>query len=154
MSKAVPQDFVKYGLIPELVGRMPVIASLKGLDEEALVKILVEPKNSLLKQYKKLFSLDKVELEFTDKALHAVAKKAIERNIGARGLRSIMESILTDVMFSVPSDHTIEKVIIDEKVVSGDKKPEYIRDESRKPVVISINSEKAFGKMKNGTNAS
>lgn len=148
MSKAVPQDFVKFGLIPELVGRMPVIASLKGLDEEALVKILVEPKNSLIKQYKKLFSLDKVELEFTDGALHAVAKKAIERNIGARGLRSIMESVLTDVMFSVPSDHTIEKVIIDEKVVSGDKKPEYVRDESREPVVISINPEKTFNKMK------
>ena len=154
MSKAVPQDFVKYGLIPELVGRMPVIASLKGLDEEALVRILVEPKNSLIKQYKKLFSLDKVDLEFTDEALHAVAKKAIERNIGARGLRSIMESVLTDVMFNVPSDHTIEKVIIDEKVVNGEKEPEFIRDESRKPVIISINSEKAFGRMKNGTDAS
>lgn len=154
MSKAVPQDFVKYGLIPELVGRMPVIASLKGLDEEALVRILVEPKNSLIKQYKKLFSLDKVDLEFTDEALHAVAKKAIERNIGARGLRSIMESVLTDVMFNVPSDHTIEKVIIDEKVVNGEKEPEFIRDESRKPVIISINSEKTFGRMKNGTDAS
>ena len=118
------------------------------------MKILVEPKNSLIKQYKKLFSLDRVELEFTDGALHAVAKKAIERNIGARGLRSIMESVLTDVMFSVPSDHTIEKVVIDEDVVNNGKKPEYIRDESRKPVVISINPEKAFSKVKSGTNAS
>ena len=147
MSQAVPQDFVKYGLIPELVGRLPVIASLQGLDEDALVKILVEPKNSLVKQYKKLFSLDKVELEFTDEALRAVAKKAIERNIGARGLRSIMEEILTDVMFNVPSDHTIEKVIINEKVVQGDSKPEYIRDESRQPVVISIN-DGGFSKIK------
>lgn len=147
MSQAVPQDFVKYGLIPELVGRLPVIASLQGLDENALVRILVEPKNSLVKQYQKLFSLDKVELEFTDGALRAVAKKAIERNIGARGLRSIMEEVLTDVMFNVPSDHTIEKVIINEKVVQGDAKPEYIRDESRQPVVISIN-DGGFSKVK------
>ncbi|MGN1041347.1 MAG: ATP-dependent Clp protease ATP-binding subunit ClpX, partial [Acutalibacteraceae bacterium] len=102
---------------------------------------------SLVKQYKKLFSLDKVELEFTDEALRAVAKKAIERNIGARGLRSIMEEILTDVMFNVPSDHTIEKVIINEKVVQGDSKPEYIRDESRQPVIISIN-DGGFSKIK------
>lgn len=149
MSQAVPQDFVKYGLIPELVGRMPVIASLKGLDEDALVRILVEPKNSLIKQYKKLFSLDKVDLEFTDDALKAVAKKAIERNIGARGLRSIIEDVLTDVMFSVPSDHTIEKVIINDKVVNGEEKPKYIHDETREPVIISINSESAFGKSKN-----
>lgn len=154
MSQAVPQDFVKYGIIPELVGRMPVIASLKGLDEDSLVKILVEPKNSLIKQYQKLFSLDKVELEFTDKALHAVAKKAIERNIGARGLRSIIESVLTDVMFNVPSDHTIEKVIINEKVVNGKEKPEFIHNDSREPVIISINSDNAIDNIKKNTDVS
>ncbi len=141
MSKAVPQDFVKYGLIPELVGRMPVIASLKGLDEDSLVRILEEPKNSLIKQYKKLFDLDKVDLEFKKSALHAIAKKAIERNIGARGLRSILEDTLVDVMFDVPSDHTIEKVIIDDKVINGKKKPEYVHNETRTPVVISISSD-------------
>ena len=154
MSQAVPQDFVKFGLIPELVGRMPVIASLKGLDEDALVKILVEPKNSLVKQYQKLFSLDKVELEFTNGALHSIAKKAIERNIGARGLRSIIEDTLTDVMFSVPSDHTIEKVIINEDVVNNLKKPKLIRDETREPVVISIDTDKIFGKQKSNSDAS
>ncbi len=118
MSQAIPQDFVKFGLIPELVGRLPVIASLKGLDEEALIKILVEPKNSLIKQYKRLFEFDKVDLEFKESALKAVAKKAIERKIGARGLRSIIEETLEKVMFDVPSDHTIEKVVIDDAVVN------------------------------------
>lgn len=146
MSQAVPQDFVKFGLIPELVGRLPVIASLKGLNEEALVKILVEPKNSLVKQYQKLFALDKVELEFEKSAIKAIAKKAIERNIGARGLRSIVEETLKDVMFTVPSDHTIEKVIITEDAVNGKGKPKFKRNESRKPVVIKINTEKFVGK--------
>ena len=149
MSKAIPQDFVKYGLIPELVGRMPVITSLKGLDEDALVKILVEPKDSLIKQYKKLFELDKVELEFKDSALKAIAKKAIKRNIGARGLRSIVEEILQDVMFEVPSNHTIEKVVIDEDVVEGKKEPEFLYNEMRQPVVITIDPDKlSSGKPK------
>ena len=149
MSKVIPQDFVKYGLIPELVGRMPVITSLKGLDEDALVKILVEPKDSLINQYKKLFELDKVELEFKKSALKAIAKKAIERNIGARGLRSIVEEILQDVMFEVPSIHTIEKVVIDEDVVEGKKKPEFLYNEMRQPVIISINPDKlSSGKPK------
>ncbi len=146
MSKAVPQDFVKYGLIPELVGRMPVIASLQGLNEDALVKILVEPKNSLIKQYKKLFALDKVDLEFKESALRAVAKKAIERNIGARGLRSIIEETLQKVMFDVPSNYTVEKVIIDEDVINGNKEPEFLYNELRNPVVISINPEKLKSK--------
>jgi len=142
MSKAVPQDFVKYGLIPELVGRMPVIASLKGLDEAALVKILVEPKNSLIKQYKKLFALDKVELEFKESALRAVAKKAIERNIGARGLRSIIEETLQKVMFEVPSNYTVEKVVIDSDVIEGKREPEFLYNETRNPVIISINPDR------------
>ena len=146
MSKAVPQDFVKYGLIPELVGRMPVIASLQGLNEDALVKILVEPKNSLIKQYKKLFALDKVDLEFKESALRAVAKKAIERNIGARGLRSIIEETLQKVMFDVPSNYTVEKVIIDGDVINGNKEPEFLYNELRNPVVISINPEKLKSK--------
>ena len=154
MSKAVPQDFVKYGLIPELVGRMPIITSLKGLDEAALVRILIEPKNSLIKQYQKLFELDKVKLEFTDSALKAVAKKAIKRNIGARGLRSILEETLQKIMFEVPSNCKIEKVIINEKTIDDNESPEFIYDESRKPVLITINPEKLKSKSPKGTDAS
>ena len=139
MSQVIPQDFVKFGLIPELVGRLPIIASLNGLDEKALVKILVEPKNSLIKQYKKLFELDKVELDFTDKALESIAKKAIERHIGARGLRSIIEETLQEVMFDVPSNHKISKVIISDKVIDANESPEFIYNEDREPVVITIN---------------
>ncbi len=154
MSQAIPHDFVKFGLIPELVGRLPVIASLKGLDAGALVKILTEPKNALIKQYKRLFEFDKVELEFTTAALKAVAKKAIERNIGARGLRSIIEETLEKVMFDVPSDHTIEKVVIDADAVSGKGLPEYVHNEDREPVIISINSNKIFNKRPKNIDAS
>ncbi len=143
MSEAVPQDLVKFGLIPELVGRLPVITALNGLDEEALIKILTEPKNSLLKQYKRLFSLDNVGLEFTQEALRAVAHEAIERHTGARGLRSIMEEILQKIMFDVPKNHKIAKVIIDESVVKGQNEPKFEIDETRKPVIISIKSEKS-----------
>ena len=104
MKEVIPQDLVKYGLIPELVGRLPVITSLNGLDQEALVRILTEPKNSMVKQYKKLFALDKVELEFKPEALRAIAQKALDRNTGARGLRSIMEDLLSELMYQVPSD--------------------------------------------------
>lgn len=154
MSQAVPQDFVKFGLIPELVGRLPVIASLKGLDEKSLIRILTEPKNSLIKQYKKLFELDKVELEFKDSALEAVAKKAIERNIGARGLRSIIEETLQKIMFDVPSDYTIEKVVIDGDVILGKSEPEFLYNENREPVMISINSDKLFSKRSETNGAS
>ena len=116
MGEVVPHDLVKYGLIPELVGRLPVITALDGLDQEALVRILTEPKNSILKQYKKLFALDKVELDFEKSALEAVAQKAIDRRTGARGLRSIMEETLTDLMYKVPSDYSVEKVIVDGKI--------------------------------------
>lgn len=154
MSQAIPQDFVKFGLIPELVGRLPVIASLKGLDEEALIKILTEPKNALIKQYKRLFAFDKVELEFKPSALKAVAQKAIERNIGARGLRSIIEETLEKVMFDVPSDHTIERVVIDADAVNGNGLPEYVHNEEREPVIISINSNKIFNKRPKNIDAS
>ncbi|NLW77816.1 MAG: ATP-dependent Clp protease ATP-binding subunit ClpX [Ruminococcaceae bacterium] len=123
LAKVEPDDIVKFGLIPELVGRIPVITVLDALDEKALVRVLKEPKNSLLKQYKMLFHMDNVELEFTDGALHAVAKKAIAMQSGARGLRSIMEKTLMSVMYEIPSDPTIIKVVINEKVVDQNAKP-------------------------------
>ena len=112
LKEAQPHDLLKFGIIPALVGRLPVIAALDGLSREDLVRILTEPKNALVKQYKKLFDYDDVELVFTDDALEAVADKAIERNIGARGLRAVMEGVLTPVMYDIPSDPTIERVTI------------------------------------------
>ena len=119
-------DIVKYGIIPELVGRLPVIVGLDNLDEDALVKILSLPKNSIEKQYKKLFEIDGVELEFTSEALSAIANKAIERQTGARGLRSIMEEVMTEIMFELPSKKEIKKVIIGEKCVTEGAEPEFI----------------------------
>lgn len=145
MKDVEPHDLVKYGLIPELVGRLPVITSLQGLDKDALVKILKEPKNSLIKQYKRLFALDKVDLDFTDAALNAIAQKALDRHTGARGLRSIMENLLTDLMYNVPGDHTIEKVVITEGVVKGTSEPEIKRDAARVPFNITINGVKKRG---------
>jgi ATP-dependent Clp protease ATP-binding subunit ClpX len=118
-----PEDLLKFGLIPEFVGRLPVIATLLDLDETALVKILVEPKNALVKQYHKLFDMEDVELEFTDDALHSIAVKAIERKTGARGLRSILEGILLDTMFDLPSMDGVDEVHIDRDVVEGRKEP-------------------------------
>jgi ATP-dependent Clp protease ATP-binding subunit ClpX len=118
-----PEDLLKFGLIPEFVGRLPVIATLLDLDETALVKILVEPKNALVKQYAKLFDMEDVQLEFTDDALHSIAVKAIERKTGARGLRSILESILLDTMFDLPSMDGVGEVHIDKDVVEGRKEP-------------------------------
>ena len=138
MQDVLPHDLVKYGLIPELVGRLPVITALNGLDKESLVRILKEPKNSILKQYQKLFLLDKVELEFEEKALEAVAQKALDRNTGARGLRAIMEDILSELMFEIPGDHTVEKVIITEETVNGQKKATIVRNENRVPFNITV----------------
>ena len=118
-------DIVKYGLIPELVGRLPVIVDLESLDEEALVKILREPKNAIIKQYTKLIGLDGVELEFEDGACEAVAKLAIERNIGARGLRSIMEEFMTPIMYEIPSKENLKKVIITKELVNGTGEAKY-----------------------------
>jgi ATP-dependent Clp protease ATP-binding subunit ClpX len=118
-----PEDLLKFGLIPEFVGRLPVIATLLDLDETALVKILVEPKNALVKQYAKLFDMEDVQLEFTDDALHSVAKRAIERKTGARGLRSILEAILLDTMFDLPSMDGVDEVHVDKDVVEGRKEP-------------------------------
>jgi ATP-dependent Clp protease ATP-binding subunit ClpX len=142
VSKTIAQDLVKYGLIPELVGRMPVITALQGLDEGALIRILTEPKNSLVKQYVKLFELDNVNLVFEESALKAIAEKTIERNSGARGLRSIVEDVLKNTMFDVPSDHTIEKVVINADVVNGKAAPSFSFDSRRKPAVISISTGK------------
>lgn len=118
-----PHDLMKFGLIPELIGRLPAIVGLHSLDEDALVRILTEPKNALVKQYQKLFALDDVELTFEPDALREIAKIAVERNTGARGLRGVLEGIMTDIMFEIPSDHTIAKVEITADVVRGEGKP-------------------------------
>ena len=121
-----PDDLIRYGLIPEFVGRLPVIATLSDLGEEDLVRILVEPKNALVKQYQKLLSLDGVDLEFTPEALREIAREAIRRKTGARGLRAIMEEIMTDIMFDIPSLRNVSKVIVDEDTVKGKQKPKLI----------------------------
>ncbi|THF67052.1 ATP-dependent Clp protease ATP-binding subunit ClpX [Pseudothauera nasutitermitis] len=118
-----PEDLVKFGLIPEFVGRLPVVATLQELDEEALIQILVEPKNALVKQYQKLFSMENVDLEFRPAALHAVARKAIRRKTGARGLRSILEAALLDIMYELPALQSVEKVVIDEGTIEEGSKP-------------------------------
>ena len=119
----VPQDLVKFGMVPELVGRLPVISVLEELDEAALVRILTEPKNALVKQYKRLFEMDGIELEFNEKALTAIAEKAIALKTGARGLRAIVEGVLTDIMFKVPSDESVVKVTVTEDCITGDTEP-------------------------------
>ena len=121
--KVLPQDLIKFGLIPEFVGRVPVVVALDSLDEAALVRILKEPKNAILKQYQTLFSLDEVELEFTDEAVEEVAKKSFERKTGARGLRSILEAVMNEVMYEIPSDDTIAKCVITKDAVDGTAKP-------------------------------
>lgn len=118
-----PADLVKYGLIPEFVGRVPITVALEGLDEEALIRILKEPKSALIKQYKKLFEFDGVDLEFEESAVKAIARKAEEHKTGARGLRSIMERVMMDVMYSIPSDETIEKCVITKEAVLGISEP-------------------------------
>lgn len=131
--KAVePEDLIKFGLIPELVGRLPVIATLNELNEEALIQILVEPKNALVKQYQKLFGMEGVELEIRQPALLAIAKKALKRKTGARGLRSIIEQTLLDVMFELPSTEHVSKVVIDENAIDGDGKPLLIFEDAGK----------------------
>ena len=133
VKKVQPEDLVKYGLIPEFVGRLPVTATLEELDEESLILILTEPKNSLMKQFKKLFSMENVNLEIRDDALLEIAKKAIERKSGARGLRSIMENILLDLMYDIPSDQNIEKVVLDSSSVSGESEPLVVYSQSETP---------------------
>jgi len=123
LSQIEPEDLIKYGLIPEFVGRLPLIATLGELDSDALVRILTEPKNSLTKQYGKLFEMDGVEVDFRDDALRAVAKRAMERKTGARGLRSILENVLLDIMYRLPSEAGVTKIVIDESVIQGESEP-------------------------------
>lgn len=123
LSTVEPEDLVKYGLIPEFVGRLPVIATLNELDQDAFVKILTEPKNALTKQYEKLFIMEGVEIDFRSSALKAIARKAMERKTGARGLRSILESVLLDTMYTIPSSTDVKKVVIDEGVIIGESDP-------------------------------
>jgi ATP-dependent Clp protease ATP-binding subunit ClpX len=131
LKQIIPQDLHKFGLIPELIGRMPVVATLDNLDEDTLVRILTEPKNAIIKQYKYLLELDEVELEFDEGALHAIAAKAVEQETGARGLRAIVESFMQEIMFDIPSDNTIEKCIISADVVNGVAKPELVINPER-----------------------
>jgi ATP-dependent Clp protease ATP-binding subunit ClpX len=135
LSAVQPEDLIKFGLIPEFVGRLPLVATLGELDEEALIRILHEPKNALTKQYARLFELDHVEVEFREEALRAVAKKAVERKTGARGLRSILEGVLIDTMYDLPSLKGVSRVIIDESVVNGDSDPLLIYDNRERPLL-------------------
>ena len=125
-KQVMPEDLTKFGLIPEFIGRVPVTVSLDFLDEKALERILTEPKNALIKQYKKLFELDGVELKFTDEAINTIAKKAVERKTGARGLRAILENAVMDIMYETPSDETIKECIVNEDVINGLADPELV----------------------------
>ena len=123
VKKVKPEDLIKYGLIPEFIGRLPVTACLDELDEDALVTILTSPKNSLVKQFKKLFEMEAVELDFRDEALKEIAKKAIEMKTGARGLRSIIENVLLDSMYDVPSETDLEKIVVEASSIKEESKP-------------------------------
>ena len=140
VGQVEPHDLVKFGLIPELVGRVPIITTLENLNEESLVRILSEPKNSIVKQYKKLLDMDGVELKFEDEALAEIAKIAVERKTGARGLRSIMERVLEEIMYQTPSDHTIESVCITRDAVLRLGEPQIERDPTRKPRQLNLSA--------------
>lgn len=141
--QVMPQDLVKFGLIPEFIGRVPVTITLESLNKDALIRILQEPKNALVKQYQKLFDLDGVELTFTDEAIELIAEKSFERKTGARGLRSIMESSLMDIMFKIPSDNFIDKCIITKEVIESNCEPDIIRLNEKE--IKKIGAKKRFG---------
>ena len=132
LQKVMPEDLVKHGLIPELIGRLPIITTLENLDEEALIKILKEPKNALIKQYQKFFEYEDVQLEFKDETLIKIAKEAIRRKIGARGLRSIMEALMLDLMYEIPSRDDVKKVIITEEALENREKIEFVLKKGKK----------------------
>jgi ATP-dependent Clp protease ATP-binding subunit ClpX len=132
-----PEDLIRYGLIPEFVGRLPVVATLHELDEEALVRILTEPKNAIVKQYSRLFEIEGCEIEFREETLRTVARKAMVRKTGARGLRTILEHVLLDTMYDLPSMQNVRKVVIDEAVISGEAKPLYIYQHAEQRRVAS-----------------
>ena len=137
LHEVEPEDLTKYGLIPEFVGRLPVVATLSELDEDALIQILTEPKNALTKQYQKMFEMEGAELEFRNDALRAIAQRATERKTGARGLRSILEHVLLDTMYELPSIEHLEKVVIEQSVIDGSGKPLYIYEGTEAPVAAS-----------------
>ena len=147
LKNVLPEDLLKFGLIPEFVGRLPMVVSLESLDQKALINILSQPKNALVKQYSKLFEIDNVELEFTDDALKAIADEAIARKTGARGLRAIVEDLMIDVMFDVPSDENISKVIITEESIKSKKLPELVRlgENEVRPVLKTKKAKKRKG---------
>ena len=151
LHEVQPHDLLKFGIIPELVGRLPVIASLNALKREDLVRILTEPKNALVKQYKKLMEYDEVELEFQPEALEAIADKAIERNIGARGLRAVMEGILTPMMYDIPSDPTVVKAVITKDCVEGRSGPELTHDPKKINYSVKLNTGKGEGRPTSGS---
>ena len=137
LKQILPGDLLKFGLIPEFVGRLPIVVTLESLDQDALINILSKPKNALVKQYTKLFEMDNVELEFTGDALKAIADEAIARKTGARGLRSIVEDMMIEIMFDIPSDENISKIVINEETVKEKKLPEVIRlPENEKRLLI------------------
>jgi len=136
LREVEPEDLVRYGLIPEFVGRLPVIATLDELDTEALVRILKEPKNAYTKQYTKLFEMEDVEIDFREDALQAIAAKAMERKTGARGLRSILENVLLEIMYEIPSDDSVSKVVIDENVINGTSEPLLIYENTNQPKAL------------------
>ena len=129
ISQIQPQDLIKFGLIPEFVGRLPIVVGLNELDLNALVKIMIEPKNAIIKQYQTMFKLDGVELEFTEEAIRAVASKSIKLKTGARGLRTILETSMLDLMFKTPGDKQIKKIILDKGVINGKEEPTLIKKE-------------------------
>ncbi len=147
LKNVLPEDLLKFGLIPEFVGRLPMVVSLESLDQDALINILSQPKNALVKQYNKLFELDNVELEFTEDALKAIADEAIARKTGARGLRAIVEDIMIDIMFDIPSDENISKVIITESTIKSKELPELVRlgENEVRPVLKSKKTKKRKG---------
>ena len=151
LHEVQPHDLLNFGIIPELVGRLPVIASLNALKREDLVRILTEPKNALVKQYKKLMEYDEVELEFQPEALEAIADKAIERNIGARGLRAVMEGILTPMMYDIPSDPTVVKAVITKDCVEGRSGPELTHDPKKINYSVKLNTGKGEGRPASGS---
>lgn len=138
MEQVIPQDLVRFGLIPELVGRLPVIATLNNLDKEGLKRILTEPKNSLVKQFTKLFEMEEIDLEFEDAAVEAIAERAIERKTGARGLRAIMEEVLDNIMFDAPSDDTISRIVVTEDSVKDKKSFQIEHDPYKRPVQLTL----------------
>ena len=151
LAQVQPHDILKFGIIPELVGRLPVIAPLNALQREDLVRILQEPKNARVKQYKKLLEYDDVDLEFTEDALNAIADKAIERNIGARGLRAVMEGLLTKVMYEIPSDETVVKAVVTKECVEGTAEPELTHDPDKINYSVKLNPGRSESRSESGT---